>query len=94
MYMKKLLSVSFATVASQLYVLAQKVPELKDVVKIAETTSTDAWRLANWIITIVMGIGLILLVLAFVTEHPKKREFLIGYVTAIILWGAANLLFK
>jgi uncharacterized BrkB/YihY/UPF0761 family membrane protein len=92
--MKKLFSLSLATIAGQLLVKAQKVPSLNDVVKIAETTSQQGWTLANWIITIVMGIGLILLVLAFVTEHPKKREFLIGYVTAIILWGAANLLFK
>jgi len=92
--MKKLFSVSLASIASQLFVNAQKVPTLSDVVKIAESTSKDSWALANWIITIVLGIGLILLVLAFVTEHPKKREFLIGYVTAIILWGAANLLFK
>ena len=83
-----------AAMTSQLVVTAQKVPTLNEVVKIAETTSRDGWALANWIITIIMGIGLILLVLAFVTEHPKKREFLIGYVTAIILWGAANLLFK
>ena len=80
--------------ASQLFVKAQKVPTLNEVVKIAETTSKDGWALANWIVTIVMGIGLVLLILAFVTEHPKKREFLIGYVTAIILWGAANLLLK
>ena len=92
--MKKMFSVSLASIASQLFVNAQKVPTLSDVVKIAESTSKDGWALANWIITIVLGIGLILLVLAFVTEHPKKREFLIGYVTAIILWGAANLLFK
>lgn len=92
--MKKLFSVSLATLISQGFVKAQKVPELKDVVNIAQKTSTEAWALANWIITIVMGIGLILLIIAFVTEHPKKREFLIGYVTAIILWGAANLLFK
>ena len=92
--MKKLFSVSLATLISQGFVKAQKVPELKDVVNIAQKTSTEAWALANWIITIVMGIGLILLIIAFVTEHPKKREFLIGYVTAIILWAAANLLFK
>jgi len=92
--MKKLISVSFISMASQFFLLAQKVPSLNDVVSIAQKTSTEAWTLANWIITIVMGIGLILLIIAFVTEHPKKREFLIGYVTAIILWGAANLLFK
>ena len=92
--MKKIFSVSLASIAGQLLVSAQRVPSLNEVVKIAESTSKDGWALANWIITIVMGIGLILLVLAFVTEHPKKREFLIGYVTAIILWGAANLLFK
>lgn len=92
--MKYLFSFSLASMASMLMVKAQKVPSLSEVVKIAETTSKDGWALTNWIITIVMGIGLVLLVLAFVTEHPKKREFLIGYVTAIILWGAANLLFK
>jgi hypothetical protein len=75
-------------------VKAQKVPTLKEVVTIAESTSKEGWALANWVITAVMAIGLILLVIAFVTEHPKKREFLIGYITAIILWGAANLLFK
>ena len=92
--MKKLFSVSLVAMTSQLFVLAQKVPDLKDVVNVVQKTSTEAWTLANWIITIVMGIGLVLLIIAFVTEHPKKREFLIGYVTAIILWGAANLLFK
>ena len=92
--MKKLFSVSLASMSSLFIATAQKVPSLNEVVKIAETTTKDAWALANWIITIIMGIGLILLILAFVTEHPKKREFLIGYVTAIILWGAANLLFK
>jgi len=92
--MKKLFSVSLVSLVSQLFVMAQKVPDLKDVVSIAQKTSTEAWSLANWIITIVMGIGLILLIIAFVTEHPKKREFLIGWITAIVLWGAANLLFK
>ena len=92
--MKKLLSVTVAGMASHLVIMAQKVPTLKEVVSIAESTSKDGWTLANWIITAIMGIGLVLLVLAFVTEHPKKREFLIGYITAIILWGAANLLFK
>ena len=93
--MKKFFSVSaMIALASQWVVNAQKVPSLNDVVNIAQKTSTEAWALANWIITIVMGIGLILLIIAFVTEHPKKKEFLIGYVTAIILWGAANLLFK
>lgn len=92
--MKKLLSVSLGTMACSLMVKAQKVPTLKEVVTIAESTSKEGWSLANWIITAVMAIGLILLVIAFVTEHPKKREFLIGYITAIVLWGAANLLFK
>ena len=92
--MKKFFSVLFGVIANQLLMQAQKVPTLNEVVRIAETTSKDGWSLANWIITIVMGIGLILLVLAFVTEHPKKREYLIGYFTALILWGAANLLFK
>ena len=92
--MKKLFFLSLAAMGGQLYIMAQKVPSLNEVVKIVETTSRDGWALANWIITIIMAIGLILLILAFVTEHPKKREFLIGYVTAIILWGAANLLFK
>lgn len=92
--MKKFISLSVGAIANQLLMQAQKVPTLNEVVKIAETTSKDGWSLANWIITIIMGIGLILLVLAFVTEHPKKREYMIGYFTALILWGAANLLFK
>jgi len=92
--MKKLFSLMLAGWVGGISVMAQKVPDLKDVVNIAQKTSTEAWSLVNWIITIVMGIGLILLIIAFVTEHPKKKEFLIGYLTAIILWGAANLLFK
>lgn len=52
------------------------------------TTNVKTW--ANWIIGAVVLVGTIFSVFALMTGNPNAKNFVIGTVVGLVVWGLVN----
>jgi len=55
----------------------------------AQTVANSTKTIVNYILGAVCAIGLIGVIWTQLTDNPKKKEAIIGFFVALIIWGIA-----
>lgn len=62
-------------------------PDLSQVADEVEDATADIRTIVNYVLGSVVLLGLIWVIYAVVTNHPKARESVIGLLIAIAVWA-------
>lgn len=67
-----------------------KDPKLSDLSSQMQTSAKEFFNIMKIVIRVILGLGAVYTIYAFVSESPKRREVLIGVLSAIaiseIMW--------
>ena len=75
----------FVTVPEALAQGGLKIQSLAEVQSTAEEGSNTILEIAKYVLASVLGIALIFVVYALATNQPHAKEFLLGWVIAVIV---------
>ena len=62
-----------------------KISSVSEIENKAKEGADTIVNIAKYVMGAILAIGAIGLIYAMVTDNPKKREFLVGYIVAVIL---------
>ncbi len=62
-----------------------KITSLNEVTEQAKDGADAVKTVATYVVAAVLGIGLIFVVYALATSNPKSKEYVIGWVIAVIV---------
>jgi heme/copper-type cytochrome/quinol oxidase subunit 4 len=62
-----------------------KIQSLSEVQSQAETGSDTVLNIAKYVIAAVLGVGLIFVVYSLATSNPRAKEYVIGWIIAVVI---------